>query len=456
MILASLACTPRAIPPGGERPDVVLVSIDTLRADHLGCYGHSRDTSPFIDGLAATGTRFAHARSPSPWTLPSHATLLSGSTPLEHGVVDDGRAIPDELALIQETFRSGGFTTVGVVSTFFVSARFGFDRGFDVWEDFEVHDKKTNRQSTVDAEDVVDALMRSLPAGQEAFVFLHLYDAHYPYAAPGGYDTLFDRAATDGDLAYKQYHHYLEHPVEADQMAHQVAQYDEEIRYVDDQLRRLHESFSAAGRPVIFVVTSDHGEEFGERGSWGHAHTLHPEQLHVPLVIHGPGVGVAVVEDVVGTQDIAATLASLAGLERQGQVLIGEDIPARSFLSDTSRFDTNRLGIYREGARLDWDLSSSKRTLYGDPAELVELDDPETAARLEAELRDRLPRTHLATGEVRTSAWTHPASPSEGASFALLPPDAEVEGARPLGFAERAVTLGAEGKKRLEALGYLQ
>lgn len=454
MILALLACSPRAVPPGGARPDVVLVSIDTLRADHLGSYGYSRDTSPFLDGLAATGTRFENARSPTPWTLPTHTTMLSGLIPLEHGVVDDGRALPRDLGLLQETMSTGGFTTIGVVTTFFVSARFGFDRGFDVWEDFAIHDKEANNEGTVDAEEAIDRVLQSLPSGREAFVFLHLYDAHYPYAAPAPYDTLYDRASGDGDLEYKRYSHYLKHPVPPDQMAHQVAQYDEEIRYVDDQLARLHAGFSGAGREVIFVVTADHGEEFGERGSWGHAHTLHPEQLHVPWIVSGPGVPVQVVEDVVGTQDIAATVAALSGLEHPGLDVLGEDIPARDLISDTSRFDTNKLGLYRAGQRLDWDLAAGTRTLYLDAAETRVAS--EGVEVFEAALLQALPKGYQADGAVKTEGWMHPAAPETGDFFALVPSDAPVENAHRVGLSERAITLSEDERKRLEALGYLQ
>ena len=121
-----------------------MISIDTLRADHLGCYGYSRDTSPFLDSLAASGTLFEQAVSSAPWTLPSHASLLSGVYPSTHRAVDGigpppekmGSRISTSVALAAELFQGAGYATGGFVSSVFVSSRFGFDRGFDRFEDF--------------------------------------------------------------------------------------------------------------------------------------------------------------------------------------------------------------------------------------------------------------------------------------------------------------------------------
>ncbi|MCA9491470.1 MAG: sulfatase-like hydrolase/transferase, partial [Myxococcales bacterium] len=117
------------LPPGKPgQPDVLLVSIDTLRADHLGTYGYARDTSPFLDQLAEEGTLFEQAWSPTSWTLPSHTTMLSGTLPVHHGTIDDHLTIEPTLPLLQESFRKAGWGTIGAVATLFVSSRYGFDR----------------------------------------------------------------------------------------------------------------------------------------------------------------------------------------------------------------------------------------------------------------------------------------------------------------------------------------
>lgn len=488
--LLLLACTKTPdIPAGGAQPDVILLSIDTLRADHVGAYGYHRDTTPFLDELAAKGTRYESARSPSPWTLPTHTTMLSGQLPIHHGVVDDGGGIPDQVPLIQERFAQAGYATGAAVATLFVGRKFGFSRGFDRFDDFGVN-RKNNLKGTVDAEQVFGAAAQFTAdhPGEPVFLFLHVYDVHYPYAAPGDWEEKYDRKGQKGDLRYKNYFRYLEHPVGDEQMAHQIAQYDEEIAYVDHAFRQLVESFWAAGRQPLIVVTADHGEEFGERGSWGHAHTLNPEQLHVPLIVQGPGVKVQVEEGAVATQDIAPTLAALLGEGWTGDGLslwdnlsTGEDIPARGLLGDTSRFETNRLGWYAHGLRLDWDLVSGTQRLYADALETqdVAAQRPEDRARLEAELISALgtpwhaqpglvvaqDAAIFAQGALQTQPW----EVGQPLDFAVIPVDAQLKhGEQPpvkagqqsgplthTGAAMQEVGLSEAERERLRALGYM-
>lgn len=507
-LLTLLACSgPAPLPPGdGGRPDIVLVSVDTLRADHLGSYGYGRTTSPFIDALAAAGVRYSNARSASPWTLPAHTTMLSGLLPSTHHVVEDDLRLAADTPVLAERMRAAGYATAGVVSTLYVSSIYGFERGFDHFEDFGIHGEKQNLQNEVIAAGVVDdalAWMRRQEPGKPVFLFLHFYDVHYQYDPPAPYDTRFDRAPTDTDARYKNYafHKTRKGRIDPEQMAHQVAQYDEEIAYVDDQLRRLSDQM--AGRPSVWLVTSDHGEEFGERGSWGHAHTLYQEQLHVPLIVSGPGIKAGLVYDqAVGTQDIAITLASLVGQPLAGDgidlapSLRGEGAPAagRLFPAETTRFDTNRVSAYQDGLRLEWDLQSGKRELYAhdqDPLERQDLlaDRPDAAAGLQGALLAMLgaPWTAGAAGVVETSgvllptAQRGPVGVDADQRFLVLPydapvslrtPDAAVAGpyqlvggqAPPADSALRLadaaatgkVTLDEQTRRQLEALGYMQ
>ncbi|MEQ1567052.1 MAG: sulfatase [Myxococcota bacterium] len=339
--------------PAPGRPDVILLSIDTLRADHLGAYGYERDTSPFIDSLAATGVLFEDAWSPSSWTLPSHTTMLSGWLPIHHGTIEDHLSISSDVPLVQEAFQAAGYRTAGVVATLFVSSRFGFDRGFHQFHDFGIRDKETNNLSTVDADHVFHHALdwaQDQPPGQPMFLFLHVYDAHYQYDPPAPWNEKFDRKPRWGDEPYKNYTAYLQRMIPKVQLDHQIAQYDEEIAFTDAMLREFLERWRSQ-RDAVVVVTADHGEEFGERGSWGHAHTLWPEQLEVPLIVNGPGVPTARVSTRVGTEDIAPTVAALAnvpfpsakdGVERvtelRGGPAAADHVAAR--FADTSRFDT--------------------------------------------------------------------------------------------------------------------
>lgn len=363
------------------RPDVILLSIDTLRADHLGAYGYGeasgRDTSPFLDQLADDGTLFEQAWSPTSWTLPSHTSMLSGTLPDHHGVIDDHLRIPPDLPMVQEAFGEAGYGTIGAVATLFVSSRFGFDRGFDAFNDFGVKSKAMNNLSTVDADHVFHSALHEAqqqPHGKPLFVFVHVYDAHYGYDAPPPYNELFDRPPTWEDQTYKKYHAYLKKGLpSAEQMDHQVAQYDEEIRYVDAMFEQLVTTWRASGRDLIVAVTADHGEEFGERGSWGHGHTLFPEQTHVPLIVNGPGIRTQRVPDRVGTEDIAPTLAELAGVpfraqdgaSRARQLRRGGPAPAgrSGEVAATYRFNTNVIRWNDGPWDLTVDLNGKKRML---------------------------------------------------------------------------------------------
>ena len=311
-------------PPAGDplRPDVILLSIDTLRADHVGAWGYApvdvrgqaTSPTPYLDGLAASGTRFSQAWSAAPWTLPSHATILSGLLPIHHGVIEDDRSVGACVPLLQAAFQKAGYATGATVATLYLTKKYGFDRGFDHFEDFGISTEKENLTAKPLAEKVFAseaAWGASLPAGKPAFAFVHVYDAHYPYDAPAPWNGRYDAETGDKGAKYKKYEFYLKHPLSAAELAHQTAQYDEEIAYVDEQFRQFVAAWTK-NRPAIVVVVADHGEELGERGSWGQAHTLWPEQLHVPMIVAGPGVAAQVVDRRAGLEDVAPTIAGLA------------------------------------------------------------------------------------------------------------------------------------------------
>ncbi|MFH1844219.1 MAG: sulfatase [bacterium] len=312
------APSPGSLPAGHrERPDLILFSIDTMRADHLGCYGYSRDTSPFFDSLARVGTRFASAWAPSPWTLPSHATMLTGALSPRHGAIEEEHAIAGDLTLLSESLSEAGYLCCGVVTSIFVSELYGFGRGFDHFHDFGIVSGENSGQPPPRSADVLTHALewaREQAEGQPLFLFLHVYDVHYPYDAPPPWNEKFNRPSTGEELHYENYYHYLRHPPTPEQFDQQIGQYDEEIAYVDETWSRFHTTWTAARPNTICLITSDHGEEFGERGSWGHAHTLAPELLQVPWIVSGPGVRAQTVTERVGLEDLAPTLAGLAGV----------------------------------------------------------------------------------------------------------------------------------------------
>lgn len=472
-----------------ERPDIVLVSIDSLRPDRLSAYGHPRDTSPALEKLAARGLRFTEARAASPWTLPSHVTMLTGRWPTEHGVVDDGLALAPDQPWLPERLRDAGYATAGFVSTIYVSRSFGFDRGFDRFDDYGITEQN-NLAHPVRIDRLVQdatAWMVARPPGEPAFLFLHTYDVHYPYLPPERWNTRYDEAGTRKSTKYRNYFHYFQRPLSAERIAHLFAQYDESIRYVDDHLGPFFRQWTRSDRDVWVFVTADHGEEIGERGSWGHAHTLTPEQLDIPLIVAGPGVTPAVRDDRVGTIDLAATAAAIAGLPWSGD---GHDlrapVPARRFWAETSRKDTNKVALLDPDVRFELDLAAGARHLWdltADPDERTDLAATRTgqATVLERALYAHLGE-HWTTGAPslttdgavwRDGEGLGDTVPSPG-RFGLWPPDAElrpadgppVKGVTGVGPGDRvaydgprtavAVTLDDATRAQLEALGYLQ
>lgn len=319
--------------PPTDRPNVLLISLDTLRADRLGCYGAGRDTSPAIDRLAREGLRFARAEAASNWTLPSHYSMMSGLTPAAHGVLPDFGALrgydSPELhtvargsgreQMLAESFKEAGYRTVALTENGWVSPRFGFDQGFDDYRS----DTKSSLPQTLRA---TLAALRGMSGDPPWFAFVHTYAPHQPYHAPPRFRWLWadpDHVGFAWPRArvpiteYKRFRMALFPPSPGDVRAFRDL-YDGQVAWADTLIQRLVAWLEAEGvlERTLVVVTSDHGEEIFERGRFDHFETLYEEVSHVPLVIRAPGRVPAstVVEDTVSLIDLPATLLDLAGL----------------------------------------------------------------------------------------------------------------------------------------------
>jgi arylsulfatase A-like enzyme len=366
----------RELPPStAAEPDILLISIDTLRPDHLGLYGYERNTSPFLDEMAASGTVFEQAWASSPWTLPSHATMFTALRPDHHGAIEEHLPMNADAATLPEALESLGYQRAGFVTTPFVGARYGFDRGFDHFEELIPED--FSLATALDADSVAVRVLdwaEKLPEGAPAFAFVHLYDVHYPCDPPEPFNTRFNRVARPEELEYENYFHYLRHPLSEAALEQQRGQYDEEIAFVDSVLRDLCTTWAASRPNTVFVVVSDHGEEFGERGSWGHGHTLTPEQLWVPWIVWGAGIEASRVSARVGLEDLAPTLAALAGtsfgpfdgvdrspaLRRAG----GDPGDPGAVLASTSRRSTLKIRLHAPPLDMIADLRARRVELY--------------------------------------------------------------------------------------------
>jgi arylsulfatase A-like enzyme len=325
-----IAVYPRPV----SRPSVILISIDSLRPDRLGCYGHDRATSPFLDRFASEGALFETAVSSTSWTLPAHAALFTGLADRVHGCLMDGRWLDGSRVTLAEAFREAGYRTVGFFSGPYLHPAFGFAQGFDGYHDCTSYSRETiarlrGRDVDLDAlshHDVTNpTVLREVTKWLEAdpqrpvFLFIHLWDVHYDYIPPEPYRTMFD-PGYEGPVDGRNVEKILVRPEgwTRRDCDHLRALYDGEIRWTDDTLAALFTVFEQSGllRDCVTAITSDHGEAFFEHGTQGHRHTLFEEEVRIPLLVRGPGrvpAGIRVAQPVAIT-DIGPTLLELAGV----------------------------------------------------------------------------------------------------------------------------------------------
>jgi len=325
-------CEPSAPP----RPNVVLIVVDTLRADHLGAYGYDKPTSPHLDALAREGVRFTGARAASSWTLPSVTSMMSGLYPAAHGAERNDRVISERVAVMPEAFRDAGYLTAGFsANPAFVTPLQGFGRGFDEFSVLHGAVATGKRggntapsdpwfRSMVEVSDADEVTTRALTwiAGFDSapapyFLYLHYFDPHAGYFPPAEYATRFGVAADDPLRGEAQWPLLLapKAPDNPADLATLIKLYDAEVAFTDDQIGVLVNGIRARSqRPTFFVILADHGEEFGEHGGLQHGRTLFDELIRVPLIIAGPGIAPRVVEAPVSLVGLWATLADLTGV----------------------------------------------------------------------------------------------------------------------------------------------
>lgn len=309
----------------GPRPNVVLVTLDTTRADHLSCYGYERETSPHLDALAREGVLYTRAASTSSWTLPAHASLFTGKLTSSHGARYDAEgplSLADGIAGGWEQYRArglaedettlagllsdAGYATGAVVAGPWMKAVFGLDEGFATYDDEGIDELvgRRARQVTKGALEWLDGLDGERPF----FLFLNYYDAHAPYGAPPPFTyAFFDEPPTETP--------------DPEDRASWPALYDGEIRFADEQMGRLFAELERRGLwdDTLVVVTADHGEQFGGHGGlYGHGQYLFEEDVHVPLVVkHPAGDGVAPAREEARVQltDVFALILDRVGID---------------------------------------------------------------------------------------------------------------------------------------------
>jgi|GEM_PF-1505344 len=291
LVLGALFLMKRSPVVPQQRPNVVLISIDTLRASHMSCYGYHRPTSPRMDELARRGVLFNKVVAQSSWTLPSHMSMLTGLYPSTHTVETDDDHLPPGILTLASLLREEGYRTEGLVSSPYVGERFGFDRGFDR---FMMLARPIQNNSEKIHEKAQEILRRLSKSKDPFFLFLHYLGPHTPYDPPPPFDTMFDPDYTgniDGQgstiARYLSPHRHL---AQRD-LEHIIALYDGEIAHVDQFMGALYDVLEELGlaEDTLFIITSDHGEEFKDHGSMDHGRSLYDEVLDVPWIMLCPG-----------------------------------------------------------------------------------------------------------------------------------------------------------------------
>ena len=382
-----------AVPERNLEPakNVVVVVIDTLRADKLRPFNpQTRVKTPAIDQFASDGAVFELAQAPENWTKPSVASILTGLHPQTHQQKTGDAALPSSAELLSEHLQGEGFATGGFIANGYVSDRFGFDQGWDDYTNYIREEKST------EAKDVFDDAGNWIEAHKDGrfFAYIQTIDPHVPYDPPGKYLQMYDpseyagqiRPRMTGDLLEKAKRNPPQVVFDARDKRQLEALHDGEITKHDHFFGAFLERLSALGlaNDTLIVVTSDHGEEFDDHGSWGHGHSVYQELLHVPLMFRLPNrvpAGTKVGE-AVSTLDISATVTDLLGVpamaHNEGHALVGlmlGEAPSRpavafsDFQDDRRVITTGRWKLILRG-----NLTSTMFDLVADPLEKNQLD----------------------------------------------------------------------------------
>ena len=417
----SVGCGDGSVTPA-DRPNVLLVVIDTLRADHLHLYGYPRRTSDHIDALGATGWVFERHIASSGQTVPSTLSLLLSMHPAEHGFLHLGYGhfaknrprYREGLLFLAEVFAAAGYRTGGFVGNPFLQRENGFAQGFERFVYSDASGEMLTKESLV-------WLSERDPGSRPFFAYLHYFDVHSPYDPPGEYHDRFERPA---DGRYVHRNGPAPETNEADLLA-SVALYDGEIAYVDDQIGGLLAALERMGERenTMIVVTSDHGEEFLDHGGLGHGTSVYGELVWVPLIVAGPGITGSGrrITHLTRHLDLAPTLLALAGIPSPSSFRGGAltSAPGPAFADDGPW-----LGVYASDRKLILDRKTGDVTTFmlHDTLDQRPLEDPSATRALLEHTRwyAALERAEAAGSEAGKVEWSQE----------------EIERLRALGYAE--------------------
>lgn len=360
-------------------PDIVLVLIDTIRADHLSVNGYYRETTPVLDSLAASGTIWTRVQSQSGWTLPAMATIMTGLSQRAHGagwINGNFYGIDPAFPTIPHLMkRAAGYQTAAFFNDIFMNENCGFHNGFDYFDCQYYPDNATLRNAEETVDDYLDWYDANRDSEKPLFTAINFFDPHLPYCPPHPWDTLYSNPKADPifNKFWGSMNDVLDFnqglvEIDSTQLEIMIGLYDAELAFTDDQIGRLISELDARGtlENTVFIVIGDHGEEFLEHGGMGHGHTLYQELLNVPLIISGRNISVGVNDEVTAHMDILPTILGILGL----------NIPIWAEGRDVLSNDYDRTPRYIPSSNIIWstlDIAAVRlqnRVVIGNPQEV--------------------------------------------------------------------------------------
>lgn len=369
-------------------PNIILISVDTLRPDHLGCYGYGRDTSPAVDEFARESLRFETCFSQAPNTRPSCSSILTGFLPHETKVFSNTYALPSGVNSIAEILRRNGYKTLAVVSNFVFTGGRGFEQGFDFYDDQMDEEELIRGIPERIAEHTTSAavsLMR-LNRKDSFFMWIHYQDPHGPYTPRSPYNEMFvnprlepieleTNTSVSGIGGIPSYQKLPGHS----DYNYYVSQYDGEIRYFDEHFGRLIQALKQLGMydDALIILTADHGEGMGERDYYfAHGEFVYGNLIHVPLIVKYGSGHKGVRPEIAQTLDIVPTILEVAGIAPgegyRGSSLLGEIPSGRAIFSEKP----GMYALIKDGLKLIKHADPPAMELYNlgdDPAETTDL-----------------------------------------------------------------------------------